>query len=342
MAQGYNFFMSAEQKSQGKPQGEPAPFLLDCHVDTIIKVVDYGRDFIHGIPDGQVDLPRLHEAGVGVLFFACWVDPGYLPDRSFERANELIDGVEGLVASHSDKISLVRTMQEARDTQASGKLAVVLGVEGGHAIEEDLGKLRHLADRGVRYMTLTWNNHLSWAESCQKPTEISPRGLSDFGREVVNTMARLGVVADLAHVSPQTFEDVLVMDVPPPIDSHTAARSLCDHCRNLSDSQIEALAARGGALGLTLVPGFLADQSELADIDLAVTHALHILSVGGTQVLGLGSDYDGIDRAPLGLEDCAKLSPLATRIREAAELSPEEFRGFSHQNLMRVFEAWEA
>ncbi len=337
--------MSVEHKSQRKlmdeGMDEGTPFFLDCHVDTIIKVVDDGGDFIHGIPDGQVDLPRLEKAGVGVLFFACWVDPGYLPDRCFERVNELIDGVEALVATNPDKIGLARTMQEARDIQATGKLAVVLGVEGGHAIEGDLGKLLHLADRGVRYMTLTWNNHLSWAESCQKPTESSPKGLTDFGREVVRTMARHGMVVDLAHVSPQTFDDVLIMDVPAPIDSHTAARSICDHCRNLSDMQIEALATRGGALGLTLVPGFLSSQSETADLDLAVTHALHILSVGGSDVLGIGSDYDGIDRAPIGLEDCSKLAQLGASIAENAELCPEDLKKIAHGNLMRVFEAWE-
>ncbi len=334
--------MSAEQKSPGNPSDEISPFLLDCHVDTVLKLVDYGRDFVRGIPDGQVDLPRLREAGVGVLFFACWVELAYLPDRCFARVNELIDGAEALAAAHRDKVGLARSMQEARDIQASGRLAIVLGVEGGHAIENDLGKLRHLADRGVRYMTLTWNNHLSWAESCQKPTESSPKGLTDFGRKVVSTMAERGMVADLAHVSPRTFDDVLEMDVPPPIDSHAAARSLCDHPRNLSDSQIESLAARGGALGLTLVPGFLSEKSETADLDLAVTHALHILSVGGTGVLGIGSDYDGIDRAPLGLEDCSKLGKLATRIREDGELTHEEFIGFTHENLMRVFEAWES
>ncbi|MFQ5504032.1 MAG: dipeptidase [Planctomycetota bacterium] len=314
------------------------PYLLDCHVDTMLRVVDDGADLAAGIPEGHLDLDRLERAGVRVVVFACWPSTDYLPDQSFARTVALAEAVHRQAELHRDRMELARRVGEARRIVSEGKVAAMLGVEGGHAIEEDLGKLRALAELGVRYMTLTWNNHLSWAESCQRRHDGVPKGLTEFGQRVVREMHRLGIVTDLAHVSPRTFADVLGMDLPPPMCSHSAARALRDHRRNLHDDQIEALSRHGGAMGLTLVPAFL---SENPDLNTAVEHALHILRVGGPKSLGIGTDFDGIKRGPAGLEDCSALPKLLGEIGTRGGLTPEELADVAHGNLLRVLEAWE-
>ncbi|MEZ5989091.1 MAG: dipeptidase [Planctomycetota bacterium] len=319
---------------------ETLPFLLDAHVDTLLRVLDDGADLAAGIPEGHVDLARLAEAGVGVLVFSLWPSLDYLPDRSFTRVVAMAEALRAQCARHPDRLGLARTAAEARALVAEGRLACMMGVEGGHAIEDDLGKLRALADLGVRYMTLTWNNHLAWAESCQRPTADSPRGLTDFGREVVREMHRLGVVADCSHVSPRTLHDVLDLDVPPPLCSHSGARAVHDHCRNLADAEIEAVAAKGGAVGLVLYPGFLTGGGPCTLAD-AVEHAARFHAVGGPGVLGLGSDFDGIDLVPEGLEDAGRLPALVRGIRDRTGLDAEGLRGLCHANLLRVFAAWE-
>jgi membrane dipeptidase len=315
-----------------------APYLLDCHADTVMRVIDEGAD-LASIPDGHLDLDRLEEAGVGVQFFAIWVSPDYLPkgaepDRCFERANAMIDALEEQAHRHSGRMRICRTVSEIESCVAEGKLAACMGIEGGHAIEDDLGKLRALAERGVRYMTLTWNNHLSWAESCMKRRGGEPEGLSEFGREVVEEMAKLGVVADLSHVSPRTFDHVLAMDVPPPICSHSCARALREHPRNVDDGRLAALGRKGGGFGLNFLPAFLGKPEDVT-IDTVVEHAKHILEVGGPELLMLGSDFDGIEHTPAGLDDARDMRKLFDRIA-----TPDPV-GLAHGNMLRVLRAWE-
>ncbi len=316
------------------------PYLLDCHVDTLLRVLDDGADLARGIPEGHVDLDRLEAGGVRILVFSLWPSLDYLPDQAFARTMALAQALLTQIDLHPSRMGLARTMQEARDLVAEGKLAAMMGVEGGHAIEEDLGKLRALAEIGIRYMTLTWNNHLSWAESCQKASSDSPEGLTAFGRQVVEEMFRLGVVADGSHVSARTLRDVLEMDVPPPICSHSAARVVHDHCRNLADAEIEALAAKGGAVGLVLYPGFLGSGD--VGVDQTLAHAEHMIRIGGSGILGLGSDFDGIEQGPEGIEDCSRLGSLVDAIATRCDLSDSARSGVAHANLMRVFEAWES
>lgn len=311
----------------------PAPYLLDLHADTVLRLVDDGADLAR-IPEGQLDLERLELAGVRVQFFAIWVATKYLPEGCFERALAMLAALEAEAERHRDRMRICRTSQEIEDCVAEGKLAACIGIEGGHAIEDDLGKLRELAARGARYMTLTWNNHLRWAESCQKRRGGEPHGLTDFGREVVLEMARLGVVADLSHTSPRTFDDVLALDVPPPMCSHSCARALREHVRNVDDARLEALAARGGVFGLTFEPAFLREPGR-ADIEDARRHAQHVLGVGGPELLAFGSDFDGIDAVAEGLEDTLGLR----RLFESLD-SPDPI-ALAHGNVLRVLRAWE-
>jgi membrane dipeptidase len=236
--------------------------VCDLHVDTLQWMLQ-GRS-LAGHP-GHVDLPRLTGGGVDLQFFAVWVDPIFLPqepgarDRSFERACELLDAFDREMAAHPQRIALARSAAEARQIVAGGRIAAALGVEGGHAIENDLDKLNELHRRGVRYLGLTWNNTLDWADAAKEETLHGTRhgGLTRFGEEVVRRMNKLGMIVDLSHAAESTFWHVLRVSEAPVMASHSDAYALTPHFRNLKDDQIRALAARGGLVGINFYCMFL-------------------------------------------------------------------------------------
>jgi membrane dipeptidase len=237
-------------------------FVCDLHVDTLQRLVQgEGLDKTRG----QLDLPRLRQGGVDLQFFAAWVDPIFLarqpgePDRSFERAMALLDAFDREMARHPAHIAPVRTAGEARTVVASGRIAAALGIEGGHAIENDLGKLEEFHRRGVRYLGLTWNNSTDWADAAKQEMQTGSRhgGLTSFGEEVVRRMNRLGMIVDLSHAAESTFWHVLRVSEAPVMASHSDAWALTPHLRNLKDEQIRALAAHGGLVGINFYCAFL-------------------------------------------------------------------------------------
>ena len=221
-------------------------------------------------------------------------------------------------------------------------------------VEEDLAQLEHYAARGVRVMTLTWNNHLSWARSCQDGAPAgTPEGLSSFGREVVTRMGELGMRADLSHAAERTFYDALECEGPAPLVTHSGCKALSNHPRNVTDDQLRALAARGGVLGIPFATAFLDEDERAAEqafrrtdayrdagrggvteahmhhgdaiqaglgpfpIEHVVRHALHALEVAGPAHVAIGSDFDGIDRRPAGLEDASGYPALLRALADA-------------------------
>jgi membrane dipeptidase len=219
--------------------------------------------------------------------------------------------------------------------RASGRLAAVLAIEGGHAIENDLDVLREFHARGVRTMTLTWNNSNEWADGCGD--EGRHGGLTARGREVVAAMEALGMVVDISHVAPGTFADVLAVARRPPIASHSCARALRDHQRNLTDDQLRALAAAGGVACVNFYPVFLVNAGDASLRDV-LDHVERFLAVAGEDHVGLGTDYDGIGITPTDLPDVASLPRVTTGLLERghSERSIEKLLG---ANLLRVFEA---
>jgi membrane dipeptidase len=232
--------------------------VFDTHADTPQRFLFDRFDLGHRDAEGGVDIPRMREGGVGAIFFALWVPVHITGSKATRRALDLLNATLEQIRNHPNDLMLATRSQDVRAARDQGKIAVLLGVEGGHAIDNSLDVLHDFFDRGVRYMTLTHNAATDWADSSNQ----SPRhqGLTDFGREVIGEMNRVGMLVDVSHVSDQTFFDVLEISRAPVIASHSCCRAICGAPRNLSDDMIKALAAHGGVMHITFHNAFLSQQ----------------------------------------------------------------------------------
>jgi len=234
--------------------------VVDMHTDVLLQVLR-GADISKRLDYGHVDLVRLKEGGVDVQFFAIWPNPSlYGKGGMFNQSIREIDILNTIIKNNQDKISLTRTPDEIEKIISIGKIAACIGVEGGTAIENDLSKLQTLYDRGARYLSLTWNDSPDWASSAEDETSsdfTGHRGLSEFGRDVINWMNDKGMIVDVSHSGEQTFWDVIGESKKPIIASHSCAYTLCAHYRNLSDKQIRAIGKNGGVIFLNFYPGYL-------------------------------------------------------------------------------------
>jgi membrane dipeptidase len=287
--------------------------------------------------DGHTDLARLRQGGVGAQFWSVYV-PGEIADSGFARVQlEQIDVARRMIDRYPE-LELVGTAAEAERAMAAGRIASMIGLEGGHVIENSLGALRTYYDLGARYMTLTHNVTLDWADAASDTARHD--GLTDFGVAVVHEMNRLGMLVDLSHVSPATMNDALDATRAPVIFSHSSARALTDHVRNVPDDVLRRLTANGGIVMVTHVPGFVseplrqwgerrgalqdslearqADETEadaaneaflrtdprpVATIADVANHIEHVRDIAGIDHVGIGGDYDGISSTPVGLDD---------------------------------------
>jgi membrane dipeptidase len=240
-------------------------FVIDTHNDMPSRILEdgYDPDVRHspgfGPKEGHTDLPRLIESGLTAEFMSAWVDAPYAatPGASFARAMQHITTIHAWVDRHPDRQLFATTAADVRRATREGKGAIFIGVEGGHAIESSLDRLRELHARGARYLTLTWNNGLPWAGSSIGEAGTRKGGLTDFGRDVVREMNRLGMLVDLSHVSDSTFYDAIAVSSVPVIASHSSARALSDFPRNLSDDQLRAIARNGGVVNVNFYSRFL-------------------------------------------------------------------------------------
>src|SRR5258705_2892781 len=232
--------------------------VFDTHADTPQRLLFDRFDLGHRDAEGGVDIPRMREGGVGAIFFALWVPVHIMGTTATRCALDLLDATLEQIRRHPNDLMLAISSEDVRAVRARGKIAVLLGVEGGHAIDNNLDILRDFFARGVRYMTLTHNAATDWADSSNQ----SPRhqGLTDFGREVIAEMNRLGMLVDVSHVSDPTFYDVLEISRAPVIASHSCCQAICNAPRNLSDDMIKALAAHGGVIHITFHSAFLSQQ----------------------------------------------------------------------------------
>ncbi len=233
-----------------------AAIVVDGHADTPLwfHVPDWRFDARH--TEGDVDLPRMREGGLDVQFWSIYTDRR---EGAAKEALRRIDAVHATVARHADATELAGSVAEIRDVVARGKIASLMGVEGGHMLENDLALLRTYQRLGVRYLTLTHSFHTDWADSSGTGAPLEPlhHGLTDFGREVVREANRLGVLVDVSHVSDETFWDALEVTRAPVIASHSSCRALAAHPRNLSDDQLRAIGANGGVVMLNFYPGYI-------------------------------------------------------------------------------------
>jgi membrane dipeptidase len=239
--------------------------VLDTHIDTTGSLFDQKFDFTKRNATGHVDLPRMREGGLDAAFWSIYISGSIAGPEAVKRALRLIDGVRSLAARHPNDLALATTAADVRRAHKQGKVAVLMGMEGGHMIDDDLGMLRNYAALGIRYLTLTHSRHTNWADSSGE--EPKHNGLTDFGKDVVRELNRLGVMVDISHVADKTFWDALEVSRAPMIASHSSLRSIADVPRNMTDEMIQALAKQGGVIQITYVNGFI--SQELADAQRA-------------------------------------------------------------------------
>ena len=324
---------------------------------------------------GHTDLARLAAGRVGAQFWSIYI-PGEIRDSGYARVQlEQFDIARRMIARYPDRLMPAFSAADIERARRRKKIASLLGMEGGHALENSLGALRSYYALGARYLTLTHNVTLDWADAALDTARHG--GLTDFGRAVVREMNRLGMLVDLSHTSPATMSDALDVSEAPVIFSHSAARALVDHPRNVPDSILVRLARNGGIVMVTFVPAFVSDEvrraeaaadSALAEVrklpdeeerrrlirayreahplphaTLAqvADHIEHIRRVAGVDHVGIGSDFDGIERGPDGLEDVSTFPALFAELLRRG-WSEADLKKLAGENFLRVFRAAEA
>ena len=237
--------------------------VVDTHDDTTQRFLDGKFDIAERHDDGSIDLPRMREGGLDAIFFSIWIPSKVTGTEAVNRAVAQIEAVRQQVSAHPKELALATTAAEIRAAHKQGKIAALMGVEGGHMINSDLDVLRKFASLGVRYMTLTHSGNDEWADS--STDKRVHNGLTDFGKDVVREMNRLGVIVDISHVSDKTFYDALEISKAPVIASHSSCRALCDAPRNITDQMMKDLAAKGGVVQINYHVGFLSQEFRDAE-----------------------------------------------------------------------------
>lgn len=305
-------------------------FTFDAHIDTLSRLL--GTDQSLDDHQGHVNLAKLRQSKQGAQFFAAYVSPQFYHGKALHNTLEMVDLFWQWMEQFPHDLAFAGSGNDILEIRKSGRLACLLAVEGGEALEGKLSNLRMLHRLGIRLVTLTWNHRNDLAAG--QGEGPGGGGLSRFGEAVVTEMNRLGMIVDVSHLNDQGFWDTLHVSKEPVIASHSNARALCDHPRNLTDEQIRALSQRGGVIGVNFCTHFLAKDRQ-ATIHDVVNQIEYLAKVGGVECVGLGSDYDGIERTPLGLEHCAKTPELAEILKERG-YSAEDVGKIMGGNLLRL------
>ena len=237
--------------------------VVDTHDDTTQRLLDDKFDLGDRHPDGSIDIPRMREGNLGAIFFSIWIPSKITGPEAVHKALDQISAVREQGRKHPKDITLATTAEEIRRAHKEGKIAALMGVEGGHMINGDLAVLRRFAALGVRYMTLTHSGNDEWADS--STDKAVHNGLTEFGKDVVREMNRLGVIVDISHVSDKTFYDVLEVSKAPLFASHSSCRAICDAPRNMTDQMMKDLAAKGGVVHINYHVGFLSQEFRDAE-----------------------------------------------------------------------------
>ena len=306
--------------------------MIDLHCDTIYHVLDDHKDFVHN--DLSVDIEKLEANHRSTQCFAMFVHLGR-QESPWKRVNELHDEFVRQMELHKDRICQVRTAREIHQNQKCG---AILTTEEGGILEGELGRVATLASWGVRSFTLTWNfeNELAWPNS--KDPIVMAKGLKEKGIEAVGLLEQNHIIVDVSHLNDGGFWDVVKYSTKPFWASHSNARAVTGATRNMSDSMIRALSDKGGVMGLNFCPSFLSDDGlHESRVDDMVRHVLHERNVGGSQVLAIGTDFDGIG-GTLELKSVAEMDRLRDRLAKAG-LSQSELDAMWSGNALRVLSA---
>jgi membrane dipeptidase len=331
--------------------------LVDGHNDLPWAVRDF-RDAPHDVvaydlrtrTTGHTDIERLRAGMVGAQFWSVYIPSNATETGASKMQLEQIDIAHRIIQRYPDVFELALTTTDAARIFESGRIASMLGMEGGHAIENSLGALRAFYDLGVRYMTLTHSANIDWADSCCALRQHG--GLTKFGEEVVREMNRLGMLVDLSHVSGETMHDALDITEAPVIFSHSSARALTPHPRNVPDDVLQRLRQNGGVVMVTFVPSFINEEAmrwnsqppgqragttePRATMEDVIRHIEHVRDVAGIDHVGIGADYDGITSVPVGLEDVSTYPALFAALARRG-WTDADLRKLAGENAMRVW-----
>ena len=317
--------------------------VVDAHIDTLLEVMipparpvklPTPRKFGERSSKGHVDLPRLLEGGIDLQVFAVYIQPEYKIERALHRALQVFDRFYTELEAHEDKMMLFKQVSDVREAEKKGKVAAMLSIEGGEAVEADLGILRMLYKLGLRAMTLTWNERNQIADGAGEGR--TKGGLTNFGVDLVKEMNRLGMVVDVSHLNDAGFFDVIETTTKPIIASHSNCRALCNHRRNLTDDMIKLLAKNGGVMGMNFAPAFVDEKKENVTLERLLDHVDHIVKLVGVEHVGLGSDFDGIESTPKGLEDVTRM-PYLTEGLVKRGYKEDDIIKILGENFLRVF-----
>lgn len=292
--------------------------IVDGHCDSILDVYTGKRSLAVEGNFGHLDFYRMQNV-VNLQFMAIFVETNYKPNNSLFNALELID----LLHEQISQVDFVDKVLTTKDLQffPDSRVKVLLTLEGGDSLGGSLRVLRNLFQLGIRSLTLTWNNRNEIGDGCAEEPE--GYGLSYFGKSVIKEMNNLGMLIDVSHLAENGFWDVLNTTTEPIIASHSCCKAILNHPRNLSDQQLKALAQNGGIIGINFYPHFLKEDPFSANIDDVVKHIIHAAEIMGPEHVGIGSDFDGIDQVPEGLEDVTKLPLLISSLEKAGFYSTE-------------------
>lgn len=353
--------------------------IVDGHCDTPYRLNNQRIPFDRKHPGAHVDFETIRSSGITASFFAAYVPPHYANRGAADFARRLIDLIHATAAEYPEHLSLGTGTSDIRAAKQRGKVALMIGIEGGHAIEDSLELLTDFYARGARYLTLTHVNTNNWADS----SGDAPRhnGLTPFGREVVRTMNDLGMIVDISHVADATFYHALETSRVPVIASHSSCRALANHPRNLTDTMLKDLVSAGGVCMINFFSAFLVDEASkisiaskripsgsgdgtneedpddadnwddycrwfatlncpAGTIDTIVDHIAHAADVAGVDCVGIGSDFDGVPLLPDGMGSAGRL-PLLTQRMLARGFHEPEIEKVLGGNFMRAFDAIE-
>jgi membrane dipeptidase len=371
-----SLFAAPPAKVVPKPVAGPAAVTVDTHADTPSEFLDHPFDLGVVNTRGHFDYPRMKAGGLDAEFFAAYVPAKYANKGAAAYCLKIMETIHEMADMYPSLVRFATSTAGIRAAVADNRRAILIGIEGGHAIEDSLDLLRAFYRFGARYMTLTHTNTNNWADS--STDEAKHNGLSPFGKQVVLEMNRLGMLVDISHVSDKTFYDAVEVSKAPVIASHSSSRALASAPRNMTDDMLRALAKNGGVAMVNFYPVFLSDEvakaskardeklkPEIAALKakdpsegtvyqegvrklmagnplpkvswtVIVDHIDHMVKVAGIDHVGIGSDFDGIPEVPEGMEDVSKLPAIPAELKRRG-YSESDVRKIMGENFLRVF-----
>ncbi|MBI4220256.1 MAG: membrane dipeptidase [Chloroflexi bacterium] len=354
--------MSGASPSERALRLHRSSIVIDTHIDTLTHLVWRKPDFSTRLGEGRVDIPKLRDGGVSCAFFAVWIDEGTPDAEALKYTLRSLDVAHETAAHYSKDLEIALTAADVERIRAAGKIAMVLTIEGGRVICDDLHVLHALQRLGVRSITLSWGAATSWMDSWN---EEKHGGLTDFGKDVVREMNRLGMIIDVSHASDRAFWQTLETSEKPVFASHSSCRSLTPTMRNMTDEMIAAMAKAGGVININFGSGFLtADPAQVhpkrigppppaprdpfdrigwkspepaPQFERLMAHFEHAIAVAGEDHVGIGSDYDGVKSVPQGMDDIGQLPRITEALldRKHSESVVRKVLGENNLRLLR-------